>query len=102
MAISDPENLLVPPIVVFEVARQMLVKRGANATQTAIAYLSAGQTEPLNIQMAGEVALFAVKHRLPMADAIIFATARRFGAEIWTQVADFQGLPGKRYFTKVS
>ncbi len=34
----------------------------------------------------------------PRADA--FATARRANAELWTQDADFEGLPGMHYFPK--
>jgi predicted nucleic acid-binding protein len=35
-----------------------------------------------------------------MAASLIYATAQQAGAELWTQDADFEGLPGVRYFTK--
>ena len=38
--------------------------------------------------------------RLPMADSIILATAREFGAVLWTQDVDFDGLDGVRFFPK--
>ena len=37
---------------------------------------------------------------LQLADSVIFATARRANAELWTQDADFEGLPGVHYFPK--
>ena len=36
-----------------------------------------------------------------MADGIILATARRTGATLWTQDADFEGIAGIRYFAKL-
>ncbi|TLZ31546.1 MAG: type II toxin-antitoxin system VapC family toxin, partial [Gammaproteobacteria bacterium] len=33
-------------------------------------------------------------------DSIMLATAQRNGAVLWTQDADFEGLPGVRFFAK--
>ncbi len=38
--------------------------------------------------------------KLPMADSVILATARHFKAVLWTQDADFEGLPGVRFLAK--
>jgi hypothetical protein len=35
--------------------------------------------------------------RLPLADSVILATALAYGATLWTQDADFEGLPGVQY-----
>jgi predicted nucleic acid-binding protein len=35
--------------------------------------------------------------QLPMADSIMLATAREYGATLWTQDADFRGLEGIRF-----
>jgi predicted nucleic acid-binding protein len=42
-----------------------------------------------------------VAHHLPPADSIILATARAWGAELWTQDADFKDLPGVHFQEKV-
>ena len=34
----------------------------------------------------------SLRHALPMADAIILATARAFEATLWTQDAHFKGI----------
>ncbi len=39
-------------------------------------------------------------HRVPLADSIILAVAQAFGAKLWTQDADFDGIPGVRFFQK--
>ena len=44
----------------------------------------------------------SLEERLTMADGIILATARRAGATLWTQDADFEGMTGVRCFMKVS
>jgi predicted nucleic acid-binding protein len=41
-----------------------------------------------------EAADIALEHGLAMADAVLFATAARYRAEIVTADADFEGLPG--------
>ena len=47
-----------------------------------------------------ELALAAAVNGLPMADSLIYATALRHGAMLWTQDAHFDGLVGVRYFSK--
>lgn len=101
-AIADTANLIVPAIAIFEVSRLLLRQQGPNETQVAVGYMSLGRVEPLDAQLATEAAILSVEHRLPMADSIIYATARRFGAELWTQDADFETLPGVRYFVKLN
>jgi len=41
-----------------------------------------------------------VEYQLPLADSIIYATARLHNAVLWTQDADFKGLAGVKYFAK--
>ncbi len=101
-AVSDVANLIVPTIAIFEVSRLLLRTRGAEVTKSAIAHMSLARVEPLDAQLAGEAALVAFEHKLPMADSIIYATAQRFDATLWTQDADFEGLPGVRYFPKTA
>ena len=47
--------------------------------------------------LALAVAKVGITNKLPLADSIILATARRFDATVWTQDADFEGLPGVKY-----
>lgn len=37
------------------------------------------------------------EHGLPLADSIVYATARVREAVVWTQDSDFEGLDGVRY-----
>lgn len=45
-------------------------------------------------------AKLSVELGLPMADSLILATARAYGAVLWTQDADFEGIDGVRFVKK--
>ncbi len=51
--------------------------------------------------MAGVLALTAARigidARLALADSVVLATARQADATLWTQDADFEGLPGVKF-----
>jgi len=49
---------------------------------------------PVDEGLALEAADVSLEHGLAMADALIYATARRHRARLVTCDADFQGLPG--------
>jgi predicted nucleic acid-binding protein len=76
--------------------------RSRNRMMTAVAQLSTARIEALDAEIASDAAALSILHHLPMAHSIIYATAQRFGATLWTQDADFEGLPGVRYFAELS
>jgi toxin FitB len=45
-------------------------------------------------------ARLGIEHKLPLADSILLATARTFGATLWTQDSDFEGILGVQYHPK--
>jgi predicted nucleic acid-binding protein len=59
-----------------------------------------GGVVDLDGTLAVSAARVSLENRLPMADSIVLATARAFGAVLWTQDGDFQGLPGVRFKLK--
>jgi predicted nucleic acid-binding protein len=46
------------------------------------------------------ITLSAVNNGPPLADSLIYVTAQRHHATLWTQDAQFEGLPGVKYFLK--
>ena len=99
-AIENIEQLLVPTIVLVEVMRRVLQQRDEDAALQVAAVLHQGEVVPLDSGIALSAAHFGVLHKLPLADSIIYATAKRFRATIWTFDADFKELPGVRFFPK--
>jgi len=62
--------------------------------------MKAGMVADLTARLAREASKLSLIHKLPMADSIILATAKAFEATIWIQDADFEKIPGVRYFPK--
>ncbi|MDX1999107.1 MAG: type II toxin-antitoxin system VapC family toxin [Thermoanaerobaculia bacterium] len=100
--IDKVERLVVPSIVIVEVCRRILQRRPVSDALLAAERMSRGRVVELDAELAVRAAQLGIEHRLPLADSIIFATAERHGAVIWTQDADFQHLPNVRYFPKVA
>ncbi len=99
-AIEDVEALLVPTIVLLEVTRRVMQQRGEDDALQVAALLHQGRVVELDSALALAAAQLGVAHRLPLADSVILATARQFGATLWTMDADFKDLPGVRYVPK--
>ena len=59
-----------------------------------------GKVIDLDAELAVDAAAFGVEFKLPLADSIIYATAHKYGAKIWTQDSDFKGLDGVKYYPK--
>lgn len=99
-AIENIGQLLVPTIVLVEVTRRVMQQRDEDAALQVAAVMHQGQIAPLDSGIALSAAHAGVVHKLPLADSIIFATAKHFDATIWTFDADFKSLPGVKYFSK--
>ena len=97
-AIEDTEKLLVPVITIYEVFKKVLRERGENAALQIAAMMQSGQV----IALDSTLALDAARHPLPLADSIIYATALRHGAILWTQDERFKDLPQVKYSAKRS
>ena len=99
-AISETESLIVPTLSIYEVFKRVLQQRGDDAALQAVAFMEQGRVVDLDRATALAAAEISVRHRLPMADSVMLATARRRGAVLWTQDGDFEGIEGVRYYPK--
>lgn len=98
--IEDIETLVVPTISLFEVFKRVLQQRGESAALQATAAMQQGTVVDLEAEIALSAAALSVDLKLPLADSIILATARKYNAELWTQDAEFKGIEGVRYRTR--
>ena len=95
--IEDSATLLVPTICLYEVFKKInLVGSEAQALQ-AVAQMREGQVVELTETIALSAALISIKHKIPMADSMIYATGVTNAATIWTQDVDFENMPGVKY-----
>jgi predicted nucleic acid-binding protein len=96
--IENTAKLAVPTICLYEVFKKVnIVGNEAQALQ-AIAQMREGTLLELTESIALSASLISIKHKLPMADSMIYASALANDATIWTQDIDFEKLPGVKYF----
>jgi predicted nucleic acid-binding protein len=99
-AILNIGDLLVPTVVLLEVERRLLQAGLPDGSGDILTGMRLGRVVALDEALASEAAVLGVRHRLPLADSIIYATARAHDAVVWTQDRDFEGLPGVEYRAK--
>jgi toxin FitB len=92
--------VITPTIVVYEVYKHAKRLQGEASAIDAVAAMKKTQVVPLNDELALVAADLSLEHKLPMADAIVLATARLHGAEVVTSDIDFQNLAGVTYIPK--
>ncbi len=94
------DELLVPSISITEVFKNILRQRGEEPALVAIAHMEQGEVVFLDNRLAVDAACYGIEHKLPLADSIIYATAQKYGAVLWTQDTDFKGLKGVKFYPK--
>jgi predicted nucleic acid-binding protein len=98
--IEQRDQLLVPTINIYEVHKVLSRKLPAGAVLSCLDVMRQGRVLELTDTRAVAAADIAAKHKLAMADAVIYSMAREFDGTLWTQDVDYSGLAGVRYFEK--
>jgi toxin FitB len=99
-AIEDLNSLLVPSITLCEVFKKLLIEKDEDSALLAAAHMKQGTV----IDLDSDLSIFSAKigkdNKLPMADSIIYATAKKYNCILWTQDKHFKDLENIRYFEK--
>ncbi len=98
--IEDTKKLIVPSIVVYEVFKKILIQRDQTTALQFVAHMKQGKFVDLDLELSLASAQISKEYGLPMADSIIYATAEKYKADLWTQDSDFRGMKGVKYFGK--
>lgn len=101
-AIEKPDELLVPAIVLYEVFKRILQQKGEGEALQAVAAMHQGRIVEITAELALAGARLSAELSLPMADALILASARHAECKLLTQDGDFEGIEGVDYFPKVT
>lgn len=99
-ALQDTKNLIVPSISLLEVYKRVCQQKDVSHALAAVALMRQGRIIELSAELALAAATLGIKYKIPLADSIILATAEAHDAIIWTQDADFDGLPNVKYRAK--
>ncbi|MFP5325038.1 MAG: type II toxin-antitoxin system VapC family toxin [Gammaproteobacteria bacterium] len=92
--IPEKSLCIVPTIVQLELSKWLWRELGEAQADQVIAYTLKCRVEPLDTATSLLAADLHRQHKLATADAIVYATAVRHGAELLTCDAHFKDLPG--------
>lgn len=95
--IEGTDDLIVPVICLYAIFKKVNDDADEARALQAVAQMKQGHIVDITEDVALSAALISLKHRLPMADSLIYATARAQGAVLWTQDDHFRSLPGVNY-----
>lgn len=97
----DKAQCVVPTIVQLELSKWLVREVGEDQADQVIAYTQKCAVVPLDTAIALLAADLHREHKLAVADAIVYATARHQRASLLTCDAHFEGLPDVMLFPKV-
>jgi predicted nucleic acid-binding protein len=100
--IASGAVIVVPTIVVYEIYKALRRELTEDDADKAALGLLDHLVVPLDDRLALEAADYSLQHKLSMADAVIYATARALDATLVTSDEHFEGLPGVAYLPKAS
>ena len=98
--IEKPDDLLVPSITLLEVFKRISQQRDESAALQYVAVMQQSTVVALDCALALRAAALGLRHKLPLVDSIVYATAQQANAMVWTQDADFEGLADVRFWRK--
>ena len=98
--IEDRNRLLVPTIALFEVCKILSRKIAPELVDRCLGVMRLGKVLDFTDARAIAAAQASRAHGLALADAAMYSMAQEHNATFWTQDADYQGLPGVRFFAK--
>jgi predicted nucleic acid-binding protein len=84
-------------VCLLEVTRRLSDQFGLAQAGLGVSQMTQGVVVELDAALAFNAARLGAETGLPCADSIIYATARRYRAELWTHDAHFRDLPGVRF-----
>jgi toxin FitB len=99
-SIMATADLVVPTLSLYEVFKRVLQQRGENDALQAVALMQQGTIVELSAPLALSAARISLNEKIPMADSIILATARAYGATLWSEDSDFENIAGVKYIAK--
>jgi predicted nucleic acid-binding protein len=87
-------EIVTSAMVLYEVYRK--IKQAVNEQSALEAVAAIGQTfvVPVDQSISLEAADYSLMLGLHMADAVVYATARHYGAELYTSDEDLKGVKG--------
>lgn len=93
----NENNMVTPTVVVYEVYKRLKKEKGEQVALEAYAQITRTKIVPLDDDLALGAADASVEKGLAMADAIVYATAKAYSAQLITSDKDLKDLGGIRF-----
>lgn len=98
--LKHTSQLIVPTLIQYELYKWICREKNASLALEIIGITESATVVSLDTHLAISSAETATLFNLAMADAIIYATAQKYQAELITSDAHFSELAGVKFFDK--
>lgn len=99
-AIEKTDELIVSTINIYEVYKKILLEKDENSAIQVIGLMQQAKVIEVDSATAIQAAKLSYDKKIPMADSLIYTSAKQNNAIVWTQDIDFKDLEGVKYFKK--
>ena len=98
--IYNIEDLIVSTINLYEIYKKILIEKDENAALEATGIMMQAHVIDIDASISIQAAMLSHELKLPMADSLIYATAKLNNAILWTQDQDFKNIEGVNFIKK--
>ncbi|MGA8515105.1 MAG: type II toxin-antitoxin system VapC family toxin [Burkholderiaceae bacterium] len=99
-ALADSADLIVPALSLYEVHKRLSRGLPDDVVQDCLNVMRRGTVIDITDARAVHASQIGQRHKLALADSVMYSIAQEFGAMLWTQDIDYQGLPGVKFKAK--
>ena len=100
-ALLDTTRLIVPSICIYEVGKHLIRHSGRASALAVMEFMQKGKVVALSNAQLLDAAQTSHDHKLAMADAIIWQTAKAHNARLLTQDAGLKNMPDVQFRAKL-
>jgi predicted nucleic acid-binding protein len=94
----EPKEIVTSVVVLFEVYKKIKKLKGEEQALLAVAALSQTTIAPIDQTISLEAADYSLEHGLHYSDALVYATARHWKANLYTSDEDLRALKTVFFF----
>ena len=98
--IENTEELIVSTINIYEIYKKIIIEQDENSALEAIALMHQAKVIDVTSEISIEAARLSAKIKIPMADSLIYISAIKNNAIVWTQDYDFKNLDDVKFIKK--
>lgn len=98
--IENTDELIVSVVNIYEIYKKVLLEKDESTAIQVVGLMQQARVIDVTPSIAIQAAKFSYEFRIPMADSIIYTTARMNDSIVWTQDVDFKNLDGVKYCKK--